>query len=436
MKEHKIALIVLALLLLEHFAGMFELRFNYNLGSDDLSYVNAGILFAKTGTISCHDNVPSAQIMPGMPVLLGIFTLIFGEGKLYWIALKLAWGLMGVLTAWYCYRIVSAFAPKWAGVLAMIPFFRPDIVWMNNLPLTETPFMLALTVMVYCTLMMGKDGSCRYFWGCAIAYMCALLLKANIAPYPLLALVYLLIVRYDRKKLLRQVGILTCMVLLFVIPWTIRNYIQFHAFVPLTYGSGNPLLLGTYQGIGYPDDSDLDYVKNVDEVVREQYAQYYSDDGTLPVEYRRFVKLQRDKLKANYRISEWMKREFSDFVYSYAVLKPQKIINSIFYWKPVFNIGSEKIELVHWLDISLCIVAIALSLALKRLRRPVLYLTAVYLANVLIYATTFAFSRYNASLMSLRFALVGFSVYLILYAAYAAVRQFRQSEQATPGETA
>ena len=36
-----------------------------------------------------------------------------------------------------------------------------------------------------------------------------------------------------------------------------------------------------------------------------------------------------------------------------------------------------------------------------------LFLSALYLGNLYIYAMTFAFDRYNASLMSLRFILIG-----------------------------
>ncbi len=47
---------------------------------------------------------------------------------------------------------------------------------------------------------------------------------------------------------------LISVLVLFVVlgPWWARNYIQFDKFIPLTAGAGNPLLLGTYQGEGYP----------------------------------------------------------------------------------------------------------------------------------------------------------------------------------------
>ena len=140
MKAHKAALIVLSLLLILRLMALYSLGFTYSLESDDVSYIESGIRFARTGTITMHDDYPSAQIMPGMTVLIGLFVLLFGEGKLLWIALKLLWICMGLGTAWFVYRSVCLFVPKWCGIIGMLPLFRTDFIWMDNLILTETPF--------------------------------------------------------------------------------------------------------------------------------------------------------------------------------------------------------------------------------------------------------------------------------------------------------
>lgn len=43
-----------------------------------------------------------------------------------------------------------------------------------------------------------------------------------------------------------------------------------------------------------------------------------------------------------------------------------------------------------------------------------LFATAVYLGNIYIYAMTYSFSRYNASLMSMRFLLIGLGGALLM----------------------
>ena len=414
MKAHKAALIVLSLLLILWLMALYSLGFTYSLESDDVSYIESGIRFARTGTITMHDDYPSAQIMPGMTVLIGLFVLLFGEGKLLWIALKLLWICMGLGTAWFVYRSVCLFVPKWCGIIGMLPLFRADFIWMDNLILTETPFLLALTAMVYYTLRMGRQPGFRYFWPCAISYMAGLMLKANIALYPLFALVYLLVVKYDRKLLAKQCVVLAGIVLCFVIPWSIRNYVQFRAFVPLTYGAGNPTLLGTYQGEGFPSDDILDYETNVEKVAAEKYADYYDNTGKVLPQYQRYVSLQKDEIKAAYRQQVWWDTDYKKMLYSYGVIKPQTMIESVFYWDTVFDQPIETLQQIQRVDLYLCIASLVAALVLKRHRKPMLFITAVYLGNIYIYSMTYAFSRYNASLMSMRFILLGIGAGLLV----------------------
>lgn len=414
MKAHKAALIVLSLLLILRLMALYSLGFTYSLESDDVSYIESGIRFARTGTITMHDDYPSAQIMPGMTVLIGLFVLLFGEGKLLWIALKLLWICMGLGTAWFVYRSVCLFVPKWCGIIGMLPLFRADFIWMDNLILTETPFLLALTAMVYYTLRMGRQPGFRYFWPCAISYMAGLMLKANIALYPLFALVYLLVVKYDRKLLAKQCVVLAGIVLCFVIPWSIRNYVQFRAFVPLTYGAGNPTLLGTYQGEGFPSDDILDYETNVEKVAAEKYADYYDNTGKVLPQYQRYVSLQKDEIKAAYRQQVWWDTDYKKMLYSYGIIKPQTMIESVFYWDTVFDQPIETLQQIQRVDLYLCIASLVAALVLKRHRKPMLFITAVYLGNIYIYSMSYAFSRYNASLMSMRFILLGIGAGLLV----------------------
>ena len=412
---HKVILIVMVLLFATRLLTMYELGIEYSLKNDDLAYINSAFNFIETGTISMHNQYPSAQIMPGMTVFIGLLSLIFGKGKLLWLVIKLLWFTMNALTAWYIYRCVTLFAPRWCGVAAVIPLFRSDYIWMDNLPLTETPFLLCLVAMVYYTLKMGKENKgYANFWCCLIAYMAGLMLKANIAPYPVFALIYLLIVKYDKKLLFKQCAILASVVLCFVIPWSIRNYIHFDAFIPLTYGSGNPTLLGTYQGRGYPLDSELDYTTNVNDVVREKYADYYGEDGQLKPEYKRYVGLQADGIKASYRQKVWAEKDIKGMLHSYLIYKPQKMIFSIFYWKTVNNINADILIHLPYIEMLLCGLAIFAALVLKKLRGPVIYAFLVYIGNIYIYAATFSFSRYNVSLVYLRYIVIGIGPSLVL----------------------
>ena len=407
-RENWLLVLVLALLFLERAAALWTLGAEYTLASDDLSYVKSGIYFAQNGVITMHGTTPSAQIMPGMTWLIGLFAALFGEGgHALWLALKLLWISMGTATGWFLFKSVTLFAPKWCGAVACLPLFSADFVWTDNLILTETPFILCLSAMLYYTFLLGRERSRRAFAGCAVSYLAAILLKANIAVYPLFALGYLLAVKYPFKRLLKQGLILACLVLCFLVPWTVRNYVQFHAFVPLTYGAGNPTLLGTYQGYGYPADEEMDYVTNVDEPFREAYAAYFDENGEIPERYQKYLSLQHDGMKASYRLEEWASRDLKSLIVSYGFLKPLEIVRGTFYWERVFNIPGTWVQEAQDLNLLLCALAAAASLLFRKHRAQCLYLIILYGGNVYIYAMTYAFGRYSIGLMPMRCILVG-----------------------------
>lgn len=407
-RENWLLVLVLALLFLERAAALWTLGAEYTLASDDLSYVKSGIYFAQNGVITMHGTTPSAQIMPGMTWLIGLFAALFGEGgHALWLALKLLWISMGTATGWFLFKSVTLFAPKWCGAVACLPLFGADFVWTDNLILTETPFILCLSAMLYYTFLLGRERSRRAFAGCAVSYLAAILLKANIAVYPLFALGYLLAVKDPFKRLLKQGLILACLVLCFLVPWAVRNYVQFRAFVPLTYGAGNPTLLGTYQGYGYPADEELDYTSNVDEPFRETYAAYFDENGEIPERYQKYLSLQHDGMKASYRLEEWASRDLKSLIVSYGFLKPLEIVRGTFYWERVFNIPGTWVQEAQDLNLLLCALAAAASLLFRKHRAQCLYLIILYGGNVYIYAMTYAFGRYSIGLMPMRCILVG-----------------------------
>lgn len=410
--EHKWILLIVLALFLERFYAGYTLGITYNINSDDMSYITSGIEFANTGAITMH-GVLSAQIMPGMPVLLGGLSLVFGEGRALWFVMKILWWLMGSLCAFFVYKCVTLFLPKGFGLVATLGFFTVDFVWMDNVILTETPFMLCLCIMIYATLMMVKNKN--YFWLCAISYMLALMFKANIALYPLFAMCYLFLKKYNLKVFFRQCFILAAMILCFVIPWSIRNYIHYDEFIPLTWGSGNPMLLGTYQGHGYPVDEQLDYVENVEKVAEKKFAKYYDEDGEPKKDYYpKYIALETDGIKARYRLKEWAKSDVLSLIDSYIIVKPLEMVDDIFYWDTLWNIEGQNVQEIRKFDMWVCLFVIFLAFYLKKFRKEISFFVFVYMGNIYIYAMTFSFSRYAATLMPLRFMIVGIGCYLIL----------------------
>lgn len=405
LREHRAIVIIMFLLLAERIALLCFFGPEYSLKSDDASYIAAGIAFRHTGMITMH-GVLSAQIMPGMPVWIGLYSFLFGEGTALWLTLKLTWILFGVATAWYIYRSVRIFAPKWCGVVAAAFMLTPEFAWTDNLILTETPSLLLLSIMIYETLMMGKTAQSKYFWRCLAAFFGAFMLKANIIVYPVFAAVYLLVKKYDFRLLLKQGLILCATVLCFIVPWTIRNYVHYNTFMPLTYGAGNPDLLGTCQGYGYPSDDSLDYKTNVDQVARQKYAKYYAS-GTPKDYIQKYLSLEHDEIQASYRKSVWWKTNPKSLLMSYLVIKPYNMIFSVFSWDKLLSRANPLCFGSRCLSFAVILLGLIASLINKRRRAEFGFLGITYLGQIYIYAMLFSFSRYAHTLLPLQYMMVG-----------------------------
>ncbi|CEN26687.1 ArnT family glycosyltransferase [Paraclostridium sordellii] len=412
-QENKYILIVMIVLFAVRLLAMLNLGVTYNLGSDDTSYVLSGITLKNTGILTMHE-VVSAQIMPGMSVIIALVSIVFGEGKIFWLALKLIWITMGCLSAFMSYKCVKLFVPKWCAIITALLFLRPDFIWMDNIILTETPFMLCLITMVYATFMMGKTYEKKYFILCLTMYMSALMFKANIGIYPIFAFIYLLLVKYDFKLLIKQGIIIGITLMIFIVPWSIRNYSIYHKFIPLTYGAGNPKLLGTYQGIGYPLDENLNYKENVDDIIKEKYNNYYDQNGKIqdPI-MKKYISLEADGVKAKYRLKEWWKSNPASLIYSYVVIKPMNMVKSVFYWDEIFGINKILIENINFIEWIVCILGVFTSTMLRKNIKEMLLLAMVYSGNIFVYAMTFSFDRYAATLAPMRFISIGIGLGLI-----------------------
>ena len=393
---------------------------DYSLNSDDLSYVNAAQIFCETGQITMH-GVISAQIMPGMIWMIAPFVLIFGTGTALWAALKLLWLVMSLCSIYGVYKIVLLYAEKKFAVLSVVFFLAFDFAWMDNLILTETPFMLALIYLVYASLRLADTQMKKYFWQICFWYMFALLLKATIAPYPLFLFGYLWLKKYDMKLMFRQMGIAALVVLAFIVPWSVRNYIRFDHFIPLTYGAGNPKLLGSYQGDKAPLDEELDYQTNVYDKMPAEMKKYYADDGTLRPEYEgdgwyedymaAYYALELDGMKADYRISVWREDATKDYLVSTFIKKPYMMVYNSFYWEEMFGIP---ISVNYWfrrVDLILFLIGFIGVILNRRRWKESLFLMCEYLFQIFVYAFTFSFARYAQTLYFFRFIIIGWGIY-------------------------
>lgn len=404
-------LIVIIISLILHILALNELGFNYTLNSDDASYIQSGIIFLETGKITMH-GVISAQIMPGMTFLIALVALVFGTGSGLMVALKIIWMLMGITTIYVVYKTIKLYTNNYIATIPCLFFLAIDYIWMDNLILTETPYILLFSLLIYHTLKLSQNVNNKDYILIVIYYILALFIRPNIGIYPIFLVIFLLLKKYNFKLLMKQCLLAGIILLMCLVPWTYRNYKVFGKFIPLTYGMGNPLLLGTYQGVGYPLDEELDYIKNVDEKMSKE-MKYYLDNPMEKDYMTKYYSLEYDGMKAEYRMHEWWSRDKKSMLISYLYYKPMENFYNYFYWDTVLNISSDSLLIVRKIEIILFGISSLIILIDKKKFKEWLFLILVYGSQVALYSYTFAFSRYAITMFFLRYIIIGLGIDIV-----------------------
>ena len=412
LKENYCLIILLTLGLVLSILALKELGFQYTINSDDLSYINSGITLFKKGILTMHGPI-SAQIMPGLPFLISIFCFIFGTGKLMIAALKIAYIIFLLITIIYSYKTLRLFANQYIASICSLLLLTPDFIWTNNLILTESPYLLFQTILIYYSLKLVIKQDKLSFVMIIISYICCLFLRPTIALFPIFLIIYLIIKKYNIKKIFKQSLILIVASVCALIPWTIRNYKQFEKIIPLSYGMGNPLLLGTYQGHNYPLDEELNYKIAIYDKL-DKKMRYYLENPDIDTKWTKYYALKYDELVAKYRMQEWWKKDKIDMLKSYLIFKPKILLGTTFYWESIFNVSEHTIEIFHKLEFIICSVASLIIIFTKKYWKELIFLLGYYIYNIILYSYSFAYGRYALMLYPIRFIIIGLGITAII----------------------
>lgn len=405
LKDNYIIISMVIIFLIIQFLSFIHLGYNYTINSDDLSYLESGIIFHETGKITMH-GVLSAQAMPGLTFLIAYFCIFFKTTASLVLALKIFWIAMGTASLIVLYKIVRIYTNKYLSIIPCLFLLAPDFIWTNNLILTETPFMLIFLLLVYNSIKFLHSHEKKYFIYIIVCYIIGIYIRPTIGLYPVGLIICLIIQKFNWKKLLKMVLVASIVTLISLSPWIIRNYRLFNRFIPLTYGMGNPLLLGTYQGYGYPTDDELDY----NNIVLSDQMKYYIKDETPRNYMKVYYLLEYDGLIAKYRMNEWWKNDKKSMLHSYLLSKPKIMLLSSYYGEKIFGLPDSVNLILRKVDFVLFLISLILIIIRrKHLLDCGLLLFSIFY-HVVLYSYSFAYGRYAITLFFLRFIIIGIGI--------------------------
>jgi len=225
--------------------------------SDLLQYHTIAGNLADGNGFSGVDGAPTAQWPPAWPIALSFLYRIFGPDPQVGEVLN---AVLGAATVALLYltalRALGRPEAIFCGIFLAI---MPGQIFVTDVLLAETFFTFVL-VAFFATLVLAPRKSVWTVLALGALAGVATLTRAE----GILLVVVAAVVWWreaPRREALRRTTIALAAVAVLVVPWTIRNAVAMHAFVPLSTNSGSTLWSGHNPradgGPTYPSDTDV-----------------------------------------------------------------------------------------------------------------------------------------------------------------------------------
>lgn len=221
---------------------------------DERGYIEIACNIARNSTFSFNGVDPSAFRTPGNPLILaGFFRLGLPLGFARWSNFVFLVISVGIMVS-----ILSAIGRNFSSSIA--PFLLlcyPVLLYTAG---TFYPQTLAGTLLLLSVFLVVKPSKPRLFLSGVTFGVLALVVPAFVLNVPVFLASPLFL--KTRKKMISTALILLgfCLPLT---PWTLRNYAEFHSFIPLSTNGGLNLLLGNSENARLNSGVNVDISKYV-----------------------------------------------------------------------------------------------------------------------------------------------------------------------------
>jgi 4-amino-4-deoxy-L-arabinose transferase-like glycosyltransferase len=208
--------------------------------ADAADYHRLATSIAQGAGYVTEAGLPTAWRPPGYPIFLSGIYLLFGpRPQAATFVQALLGAVIVVLLVVLGWLIIGLREAMVAGFLAAA---FPGLVWLPRLLLSENLAIFLLLASLCLALALLRSG--RPWWAGALGLVLGIstLVRGANLLFVLLMLAGILLVlakkKQDRKKLVMTAIFITFGVLITLLPWTIRNYRVFGAFVPVATQDG------------------------------------------------------------------------------------------------------------------------------------------------------------------------------------------------------
>ena len=318
---------------------------------------------------------------PLYPYFLAAIHSVFGSLA----AIKIAQAILGSLLVPAVYRIgARLFGTRSAVAAAAVAAFYPELIWYAAHFWCETLFLVLFWWAIERVLAAGASSSRRAAVLAGVLFGLAILTRETLLYVMPVAALWLAFAGPVRRPALGLAVFATTLAV--VAPWTVRNQIQFGAFIPVSTGGG----LNLYQG-------------NADLSRGEVYDEYYANEGKVEqYQWARAAGLRAIWKRQPMWIFEKVRDEGPRLaeIDSLALIHIRRGAYGAASCRTYAGVSA--IVLLPWL---LVVAASALALSRLRLSRETALLLGILGAYLLLHIATHGFSRYRLPVLPAFFVL-------------------------------
>jgi 4-amino-4-deoxy-L-arabinose transferase-like glycosyltransferase len=222
---------------------------------DPFFYLDYGRRLSEGGGYRLLDGEPTAYYPIGYPAILAVWFWLVQHTPFadHWVvAAEVLNLILGTATVALVGVLGRRLVGPWVGAIsAAIVALFPSLIFHTATILTETTFnfvfVLALVVLCWSPWRARSPS-----WPRVIAFGLLLGLAIEIRPIALLVVPMVFIALWwradDHRASLRRFGAVVGLIVAVMIPWTVRNQVVMHAFLPIGTTTGDNLCIGNHPG--------------------------------------------------------------------------------------------------------------------------------------------------------------------------------------------
>ncbi|MDY8095879.1 glycosyltransferase family 39 protein [Paenibacillus polymyxa] len=191
-----------------------------------------------------NEATPTPKLQPGYPIYIALIYILFGHST---SAVLISHVLLSIFSFWLIYRILTLLKIRKPFIMIslILAAVYPGFLYSIDRMLTEQLFTTLFLAFVYCFLKSRQTNNVIWLGISAALLTCASHVRALAFPFAVVVIFFLIIYDQNNKKnAVRNVTVFISVILLFMLPWWVRNWITFDKFMLFSDAGYSPKVWG------------------------------------------------------------------------------------------------------------------------------------------------------------------------------------------------